>query len=212
MQKTVTTFSAAMVALACASALHAHHSGSMYQTTPVWVRGTVVRFEPINPHTLIALEGTSEDGEVSTWVVEGPGQSQLDRMGIGMDVPNVGDVIEFCAFPYRSAAELSSLFPGVDFSAPRWSRDAGDSSSQFVAGHVMVMPDGEKQFWEPHGVLGECIRSVDDQRQSWLDFLNSSSRAREAWCQQRRYTYVRSTASLQEFVEEINDSIDNPCE
>jgi Family of unknown function (DUF6152) len=198
-------------ALTCAGSLQAHHSGSMYDPTPLWVKGTVVRFEGIDPHTITTLEERSADGQLRRWAVEGPGQSQLDPE-ISMDIPKVGDLVEFCAFPYKSAEELSRIFPGVDFSVRRSSPDADGSSPQFVWGHVMVKSDGGKRLWNPHGIIGECIRSSDDQRQSWLDFLNSNSRARDGWCQQRRYAYIQSTASLRELVEEINGSIDDPCE
>ena len=76
----------------------------------------------------------------------------------------------------------------------------------------MVTPDGEKRLWNPHGIISGCIRSSDDQRQSWLDVLNSNPMVRQAWCEQRGYTHVLSTASLKEFVEEINRLIDKPCE
>jgi hypothetical protein len=212
MKKTNATCAAALAALACAGSLQAHHSGSMYDTTPIWVTGTVVGFEPVNPHTVTTLEERSEAGQVRRWAVEGPGQFQLGRLGLRMDVPKVGDIIEFCAFPYRPAAELSRMFPGVDFSARRSSAAADGSAPQFVAGHVMVMPGGEKRLWEPHGLISECIRGSEDQRQSWLDFLNSNPRVRQAWCEQRGYTHVRSTVSLRESVEEINSLIDDPCE
>jgi hypothetical protein len=167
------------------------------------VKGTVVRFENINPHTITTLEERSEDGQVRRWAVEGPGQFQLD---IGMNVPKVGDAIEFCAFPYKSATELSRIFPGVDFS---W-RSSPEADGR-VWGHLMVTPDGEKRLWNPHGMISECIRSSDGQRQSFLDLLNSDLSIRQAWCQQRETEHVRSTASLKEFVEEIDRLIDTPC-
>lgn len=159
MKITMTLCAAALGTLACAGSLQAHHSGSMYDTSPVWIEGTVIRFESIDPHTITVLEATSEDGQVRRWAVEGPGRSQLDRMRIGMDVPKVGDVIEFCAFPYKSAAELSRLFPGVDFSVRR----APPDTDATLAGHVMVMPDGDMRLWEPHGLTSACIRGSDDQ-------------------------------------------------
>jgi len=211
MNKTA-TWTAAISALAWAGSLQAHHSGYMYETTPTWVKGTVVRFEHVNPHTITTLEQRSEDGRVHRWAVEGPGEFQLDRLGLSVNVPKVGDIIEVCAFPYKPAAELSRMFPGVDFSARRTSPGTDDSSPQFVAGHVMVKPDGKKLLWEPHGMISECIRSSDDQRQSWLDFVNSNPRVRQAWCEQRGYAHVQSTASLRELVGEINSLIDSPCE
>lgn len=211
MQKTIAVWAAALATLAWAGALQAHHSGYMYATTPVWVKGTVVGVERVNPHTVINLEDTGEDGQMRRWAVEGPGLAQIERMRIGMDVPQVGDVVQFCAFPYRSAAELSRIFPGVDFSARRLGQATDGSARQFVAGHVMMTADGEKRFWEPHGLISECIRNSNEPRRSWLDFLNSSPRARDGWCEQRRYAAVQSSESLQEFVAEIDGLIDRPC-
>ncbi|HVS24269.1 MAG TPA: DUF6152 family protein [Gammaproteobacteria bacterium] len=216
---------AAIVALACAGAAQAHHSGSMYDPTPVWVKGTVVRFEGINPHTITTLEERSEDGQVRRWAVEGPPQSALDRRrvvegpdqflldrgGSDEDVPKVGDVIEVCAFPYKSAAELSRLFAGVDFSKRGQRLDSDGLPLQLVAGHLLVMPDGRKRLWEPHGLLSACMRSTDDRRQSWLNLLNTNPGAHQAWCEQRTYSAVLSAASLTSFVDEINRSLADPC-
>ena len=211
MKKTTAIWAAALAAFAAAGTLQAHHSGSMYQATPIWVSGTVVQFDGVNPHTLITLEERSANGQVRRWRVEGPGQSQIERMGIGAYVPNIGDTVTFCAFPYKSVEELSRIFPDADFSASRAVLDPDSSSPRSVAGHVMITADGEKRLWEPHGVIGECIRSSDEPRQSWVDFLNASPRAREAFCEQRGYALVQSNASLRDLVEEINGSIDNSC-
>jgi len=211
MPKIIAIATAALVALACAGPARAHHSGSMYATTPVWVTGTVVRFEGINPHTILTLEEQTADGQVRRWGIEGHGQAQLERMGLIESVPTVGDVVTFCAFPYKSVDELSRMFPRVDFSTRRLSSDS-EGSTQFVGGNVMVTSDGEKHLWEPHGLLSECVLTSDDDRQSWLDFLDSDSRARQAWCEQRRYTLVQSTASLKAIVDEMNESMANPCE
>ena len=203
---------AALAALACAGSVRAHHSGFMYQTTPIWISGTVTRFELKNPHTIMTVEAKGADGQVRLWAVEGPPQTAVDRKSINEDVPKVGDTIEVCAFPYRPAEEIArdGRIWG-DGRAQRSSPTAEDSSRQFVAGHVIVMPDGEMTFWEPHGITSECMRSSDDQRQPWLDFLNANPRAREPWCEQRRYAVVQSNASLRELVDEINGLLDEPC-
>jgi hypothetical protein len=202
---------AALLALAVGGTLQAHHSGSMYSTAPVWVQGTIVRFEPINPHSLMTVERRSDDGQLHQWVVEGPGQSELDRRRPGTDTPNVGDSIQFCAFPYKPAEELARLFPEADFSTRRLSADSDRLSPRYVVGHVMQTGDGARQLWESHGIISECILSSDDDRQVWLDLLNSNARVREAWCQQKAYAHVRETASLAALVDEIDRSIDDPC-
>ena len=212
MSKMMPICTGALAALACAGSVGAHHSYLVYQTTPIWIQGSVVRFEHVNPHTIITLEDTGEHGKIRLWAVEGPSQAEVDRRGIGPDVPKVGDTVKFCAFPYKSEAELSRIWPGVDFSKRRATQGADGTSRQFVAGHVMVMSNGERRLWEPHGLIGQCIRSSDEPRQSWLDFLNRNPAARETWCRQRGDKRVQADASLKEFVEEINSSIDHPCE
>jgi hypothetical protein len=216
MRSRVTTIAAAL-ALVCAGSAQAHHSGYMYQTTPIWIAGTVTRFELKNPHTITTIEGTSEDGQVRVWAVEGPAQSQLDRRsGDGEYVPKVGDTLKVCAFPYKPAEEIARdtrLTPSLDDSVRRRleATTTDGASPRFIEGHVLVMPDGGMRSWDPHGILAECVRTSNDAKQPWVDFLNTSSRARELWCQQRRYSVVQSNASLRDFVEEINGQLESPC-
>lgn len=197
-----------LAAIACAGTVRAHHSGSMYVTTATWIKGTVVRFDNVNPHSITTLEQRGADGEVRRWAVEGPPARGLARAGSGARLPKASDVVEFCAFGYKPAEELSRMFPGTDFSVRRG--PAGTDAS--AAGHVMVLPDGEMRFFEPHGVLSECIRSSDRPRQSWLDFLSSNDSARQAWCEQRRYAAVQSNAALQELVAQIEASLGTLCD
>jgi len=69
------------VALTGVSALQAHHSNiSIDASTPVWVEGTVVRYEIVNPHAMIELEEATSDGQVRRWTVQGP---NLQRLGFG---------------------------------------------------------------------------------------------------------------------------------
>jgi hypothetical protein len=188
--------------LACASPLQAHHSASMFVlTTPVWVHGTVVRFDRINPHSIVTVEETTADGQVRPWAVEGPDLLGLERRGIGPDFLKAGDVVRFCAFPLKE-----------EWRARPPSAVADARSSEFVHGHVVVMPDGQKSLWGSYGKLGECIRSDGDgEREPWLNFLNSAPRAREVWCQQRASSFQATEAS-KAFVDEINGLLAEPCE
>jgi hypothetical protein len=211
MKNRTTVLAAALAALACAGSARAHHSGSMFDPTPIWVKGTVVRFERKNPHSITTLEDKTEDGRVRRWVVEGPGTFEFDqRRIVEADVPKIGDVIEFCVFGYKPTAELSRLFPGVDFSNRR-TQDADGSALQQVEGDVLVTSHGNKSLWGVHGSLAGCIRTRDDPRRSWLDFLNANPSARSVWCEQRRYR-AQSTESARPFVEEINSSLAEPCQ
>ncbi len=64
----------------------------MYATTPIWIEGKFTSFEPRDPHSFTTLEATAVDGSVRRWVVEGPGQSQLERISIA-NVPQVGEFL-----------------------------------------------------------------------------------------------------------------------
>jgi len=204
-------FAAAGALLAAAVSVQAHHSGSMYRAVPDWIQGTVMRFEPSNPHTLMTLESHSDTGERIEWVVEGPPRTAVERNGLAAHVPQLGDVVRFCAFPYKSVDELRLIFPEADFSRARTVLAADASGPRYVAGHVMIRADGQLVFWEPHGVLAECMRSADEPQRVWLDFLNTSQQALQGFCEQRRYALVQSNPDLLSFVEATNAQLAEPC-
>jgi hypothetical protein len=210
---------AGLAALACAGSVQAHHSHLLYQTTPVWINGTVTSFELKTPHAITTLEGRSENGQVLVWTVEGPSQTGLDRRS-GSDeyLPKVGDTLEVCAYPYRPAEEIArdSRLPEwkLDASVHRWleSSTAEGSSPRLILGHMLVTAGGAMRVWEPYGLISECMRSSNDQRQSWTELLNVNPEARKFWCDQRGSAAMQSNASLKEFVEQTNALLAEPCE
>jgi hypothetical protein len=201
-RRAVELAAAAIAMLACAGAVQAHHSASMFVlTAPVWVQGTVVRFDRVNPHSIVTVEEETKGGQVHRWAVEGPDLRRLDLRGIDQSFLEAGAVVRFCAFPLK---EEWAARPPSAVTAAR--------SAQFVHGHILVMPDGQKLPWGSYGKLGECIRSDDDgERQSWLDFLNSNPQIRDALCRERSSSFQTTEAS-KAFVEEINALLAKPCE
>jgi hypothetical protein len=210
---------AGIAALACAGPAQAHHSHLLYQTAPIWISGTVTRFELKNPHAITTLEGRNENGQVLVWTVEGPSQTELDRRS-GSDeyLPKVGDTLEVCAYPYRPAEEIAR-----DTRLPSWRLDDSiqrrlesstteGSSPRLILGHMLVTAGGAMRVWEPYGLIGECMRSSNDQRQSWIELLNANPEAHKFWCDQKGRAAVQSNAALKEFVEQTNALLDEPCE
>ena len=202
MTKHLATFAAAVAALTCASSLPAHHSVSMIDVSKsVWVKGTVVRYEPINPHARIALEETTDDGRVQQWTIEGPFPGRLARIlslnGLRGDehLLRPGDVIEVCGF-FPKRARVGS----VDPDAP---------PLRYVHGHVIVMPDGRMQSWGPYGKLDNCVRP-NERPEPWLDFLQADPLAREFWCNVPAFVGVASTAP-NGFVDDVNERLTDPC-
>jgi hypothetical protein len=191
------TWAAALAALACAGPLVAHHSNRMFEPTAIWVKGTVVRSEPANPHAWIVLEETADDGRVQRWTVEGPIQARLDRMGVGRDFLQAGDVIAVCGFALQGYAATRGSGP-----------DPYRVSPNFVHGHMLVFPDGRKRLWGPYGKLGNCVRP-DEPAQAWVDFLNTDPLAWEAWCVWRNG--ATSAVASSAFLDEVKRSLGAPC-
>ena len=199
---------AATAALACVSSAEAHHSISMFDiSTPVWLKGTVVRYEPGAPHAMLALEVSSDNGDVEQWVVEGPFPGRLERilavngLSTAENFFRAGDTIEVCGF-----------FLKQQWKPERMYAESGWSSSRFVHGQMIVMPDGRLQSWGPYGRMENCVRPQDGTG-AWIDFLNADPLARDIWCQglsaySRQFALVPSEG----FVDEVSRLIDDPCE
>jgi hypothetical protein len=187
------------VLLACAGPVRAHHSSSMFDLTmPTWVRGTVVRYQPINPHVLITLEDKRAELGVRVWTVEGPALARLERMHLAADVLKAGDVIEVCGFPFRA-----------EILAQRASAPPGGAALPSLHGHVLVMSDGRMRAWGPYGKLENCIRP-DDHPEAWAAFLDTDPMAREYWCRSPSAAKAPSRVSL-EFIDSISRRMARPC-
>jgi hypothetical protein len=210
---------AGVAALACSGSVQAHHSHLLYETTPIWISGTVTHFELKNPHAITTLEGRSENGHVLLWNVEGPSQSGLDRRGSSEEyLPKVGDTLEVCAYPYRPAEEVArdSRLPNwrLDASTQRWleSSTTEASSPRLILGHLLVTTGGAMRVWEPFGLISDCMRRSNVQSRAWIELLNANPEARSFWCNERGSARVQSNASLKEFVEQTNARLDESCQ
>ena len=134
---------AVLMVLVSAGSVLAHHSlASFDTTTAVRVKGTILRFHEINPHTFIYLEAKEADGEVRRWAVEGPSVVQLKRMGFATDVLKPGTVVEVCGYLPKEPVvwQIASADPG-----------AASLSGRLLNAELMVMPDGREQTWGDYG-------------------------------------------------------------
>jgi hypothetical protein len=174
-------------------------------STPIWVKGTVVRYEPISPHAMLELDASSEDGQLQRWTVEGPFPGRLKRIlgfnGVGVDDDflKVGALVEVCGFALKT-----------EFAARRLYAAPERSPNRFVHGHMLVMPDGRMQSWGPYGQIDNCVRP-NDEPQAWAGFLNTDPLARDFWCNSRASARV-APITTRAFAEEINRLMASPCE
>jgi len=137
-----TAWLAVAVALVPAGSVLAHHSlASFDTTTAVRVKGTILRFHEINPHTFIYLEQKDADGAVHRWAVEGPSIVQLKRSGFATAVLTPGTVVEVCG--YLPKEPIVWQIASAD--------GATSLSGRLLNAELMVMPDGREQTWGDYG-------------------------------------------------------------
>jgi hypothetical protein len=123
--------------LAPAGSLTAHHSLAQFDTTTgVTVKGTVIRFERVNPHSFIVIWAETDRGKVRQWALEGPSINQLTRMGVETDAFKAGDVIEACGYVLKD-----DVRPG----------DRESVSRRVLVAELLVMPGGRQRVWQDYG-------------------------------------------------------------
>jgi hypothetical protein len=166
MKKPMATWTAAIAMLAWTGHLAAHHSLAQFDTTtPVRVKGTIARFERVNPHSIIFLDETTEDGQIRRWAVDGPGPNVLTRMGVDTDFLKPGVVIEVCGFALKAGIPSQRTLPkpadaSLNSSTP-------DMTGRVMSGHLLVMSDGKRRFWSDYGVLDKCLNP--GEKLTWQD-------------------------------------------
>ncbi len=135
---------ASLFVLTLTSSLMAHHALTNYDTTQaVRVKGTVLQFHHMNPHTIIYLESKDADGQVRRWAVEGPATLQLTRRGVGNDVLKPGDAIEVCGYLPKEPIVWQVANP--DKSGP-------SLSGRLFNAEMIVMPNGKQLNWGDYGI------------------------------------------------------------
>lgn len=124
--------------LALASArIVAHHAFSAEYdgNKPITLRGTVVKFEWINPHAWLHLDVKNNDGTVTRWMIEGAAPNALIRRGWSKN----------------------SLPPGVEIVVDGYLAKDG---SKMANGREMTLPDGRRLFAGSSGIGAPYEASV----------------------------------------------------
>ena len=72
--------------------LYAHHAfaAEFDVNRPLTLKGTLVKWEMVNPHSWFHIDIKDKDGKTSTWMVEGGSPNQLIRMGVTKTTVPVG--------------------------------------------------------------------------------------------------------------------------
>ena len=141
MKKIRTGWLAVLIGLVSAGSAPAHHSLANHETTkPIRVKGTIVQFNQINPHSFLYLEEKTADGQIRRWAVEGPSVIQLRRRSME-NLVKVGDVVEVCGYGPKEATVWQIASPDGSTSL----------AGRLLTAELIVLPDGRVQSWGDYG-------------------------------------------------------------
>jgi Family of unknown function (DUF6152) len=139
---------ATILMLALAGTLAAHHSLAEFDTTTaVRVKGVIVLFDRVNPHSILFVDEERGNGHIQRWAVDGPGALNLMRMGVDKDALKAGDVVEVCGYVTKPGIESQrtvSMEP-IHFLGLK------NISGRRLTGEILVTSDGEKRTWLDYG-------------------------------------------------------------
>jgi Family of unknown function (DUF6152) len=100
-----------------AASVLAHHafSAEFDVNKPLTLKGTLVKWEMINPHSWFHIEVKDPNGEVVEWMVEGGSPNSLIRQGVTKATLQIG--MELVIEGYR-AKDASNTAVGRNFVLP----------------------------------------------------------------------------------------------
>lgn len=132
--RTVASLLAVAGLLAAATPMHAHHAfaAEFDANKPLKLKGTLIKWEMVNPHSWFHLSVKESDGKVVTWLIEGGSPNQLIRMGVTKNTVAIGTEITVDGY---QAKDGSTKAVGRDFVLP-------DGKRLFLGGSAgNVTPD-----------------------------------------------------------------------
>src|SRR5262245_32915578 len=99
--------SIAAVGLLVQAPLIAHHGAAAFDVgKKVVLKGTVKQWIYSNPHCLLTLEVTGEDGQVVRWIVEGQAPNVVFPAGYRKDTFKFGDQVTITVEPVKIVRPL----------------------------------------------------------------------------------------------------------
>ena len=118
------------------ASLRAHHafSAEFDANKPLKLKGKLVKWLMINPHSWFQLEIPGPDGKPVTWMVEGGSPNQLIRLGVTQKSVQVGTELLVDAY---QAKDGSNKAVGKSFTLP-------DGKSLFLGGSAPGAGGSEK--------------------------------------------------------------------
>src|SRR5215831_15574714 len=94
--------------------LIAHHGAAAYDVgKKVVLKGTVKEWIYSNPHCLLTLEVTGEDGQAVKWIVEGQAPNVVYPAGYRKDTFTFGDQVTVTVEPVKNGRPMGRILAAV---------------------------------------------------------------------------------------------------
>jgi len=102
--------SASVAFLILSGPVFAHHGKAAFEMDKVTVlKGTVTKFEFMNPHALVFFDVTGQKGEVEHWIAETNSSNHLSRGGYDKNSVKAGEQVTVTGHRARNGANTLEL-------------------------------------------------------------------------------------------------------
>ena len=106
--------SVAAIALMLSTPLAAHHGAAAFDVGKrVTLKGTVKEWIYSNPHCLLSLDVTGEDGQVVHWIAEGQAPNVIFPVGYRKDSFTFGDQVTITVEPVKNGRPMGKILGAV---------------------------------------------------------------------------------------------------
>lgn len=94
--------------------LFAHHGSAVFDTgKEVILKGTVKEWVYSNPHCLLRLDVTGEDGKVAEWIAEGQAPNVIFPVGYRKNSFKPGDQVTVTVEPVKNGHPMGRILQAV---------------------------------------------------------------------------------------------------
>ena len=108
------TWSAIIVVLGLSVSLAAHHGAAAFDVgKKVVLKGTVAGWIYSNPHCLLSVDVTGEDGKIVRWIAEGQAPNVVYPVGYHKDSFNFGDHVTVTVEPVKNGRPMGRILAAV---------------------------------------------------------------------------------------------------